>query len=55
MLNLKIRAASLNSKTLKAEREGLLLDLKTTLPSTRLLYITPEQAATATFKVLCVL
>ncbi|XP_017775468.1 PREDICTED: ATP-dependent DNA helicase Q5 isoform X1 [Nicrophorus vespilloides] len=50
MLALKIRAASLNSKTLKAEREALLMDLKTTTPNTRLLYITPEQAATNTFK-----
>ncbi|GJQ79773.1 RecQ5 [Trypoxylus dichotomus] len=47
---LKIRAASLNSRTLKAERETLLLDLKTTTPNTRLLYITPEQAVTNTFK-----
>lgn len=51
MLALKIRAASLNSRTLKSERDVLLTDLKTKLPCTRLLYITPEQAATATFKV----
>lgn len=55
LLALKIRAASLNSKTLKSERDALLTDLKSTLPSTRLLYITPEQAATNTFKVRAVI
>lgn len=51
MLRLKIRAASLNSKITKAERDALIMDLKSTSPNTRLLYVTPEQAATATFKV----
>lgn len=51
LLALNIKAASLNSKTLKAERDALLTDLKSMLPNTKLLYITPEQAHTATFKV----
>ncbi|KAK5638551.1 hypothetical protein RI129_012846 [Pyrocoelia pectoralis] len=46
----KIKAASLNSKTLTAERAAILTDLKTNSPSIRLLYITPEQANTHTFK-----
>ncbi|XP_066149056.1 ATP-dependent DNA helicase Q5-like isoform X2 [Euwallacea fornicatus] len=50
LLSLKIRAASLNSKISKTEREKLIADLKSTSPNTRLLYITPEQAATTTFK-----
>lgn len=49
---LKIRAMSLNSKTGKGEREALFADLKSKKPLTRLLYITPEQAATKTFKAL---
>lgn len=48
---LKIRAASLNSKLSKSERDTLLADLKTSSPNTRLLYVTPEQAHTNTFKV----
>ncbi|KAK4878364.1 hypothetical protein RN001_010870 [Aquatica leii] len=47
---LKIKATSLNSKTVAAERNFILTDLKTNSPSIRLLYITPEQAATQTFK-----
>ncbi|RZC41598.1 ATP-dependent DNA helicase Q5 [Asbolus verrucosus] len=50
LVALKVRAASLNSKTLKAERDALLSDLKSKKPATRLLYVTPEQAATNTFK-----
>lgn len=50
-MSLKIRAASINSKTAKAEREYISSDLKTVKPNTRLLYITPEQAATSTFRV----
>ncbi|KAH1011652.1 hypothetical protein HUJ04_000975 [Dendroctonus ponderosae] len=50
LLALKIRAASLNSKITKTERESLIADLKSTSPNTRLLYVTPEQAATKTFK-----
>ncbi|XP_044260563.1 ATP-dependent DNA helicase Q5 [Tribolium madens] len=47
---LKIRAKSLNSKTSKSDREALIADLKTKQPLTRLLYITPEQATTKTFR-----
>lgn len=50
LISLKIRAASLNSKISKNERESLIADLKSTSPNTRLLYVTPEQAATKTFK-----
>ncbi|KAJ8966671.1 hypothetical protein NQ314_003378 [Rhamnusium bicolor] len=50
LLALRIRAASLNSKNTKSEREALIADLKSTSPNTRLLYVTPEQAATQTFK-----
>ncbi|KAG5899565.1 hypothetical protein JTB14_022896 [Gonioctena quinquepunctata] len=50
LVALKIRAASLNSKIGKTEREALIADLKSTSPNTRILYVTPEQAATSTFK-----
>ncbi|XP_076256872.1 ATP-dependent DNA helicase Q5-like isoform X2 [Rhynchophorus ferrugineus] len=50
LLSLKIRAASLNSKITKSEREKLIADLQSTSPNTKLLYVTPEQAATRTFK-----
>lgn len=50
LTSLKIKAVSLNSKTLTAERTAILTDLKTASPNIRLLYITPEQAATNTFK-----
>ncbi|CAG9857688.1 unnamed protein product [Phyllotreta striolata] len=49
---LKIRAATINSKITSAQRESVLMDLKSTSPNTRILYVTPEQAATATFKAL---
>ncbi|KAK9892542.1 hypothetical protein WA026_020525 [Henosepilachna vigintioctopunctata] len=52
MKALKITAVSLNSKILKAERDAIINDLKLVTPKTKLLYITPEQAATNTFKVL---
>lgn len=47
---LKLRAATINSKTLVGEREAILTDLKLKQPQTKLLYITPEQAATKTFR-----
>ncbi|XP_044763142.1 ATP-dependent DNA helicase Q5 [Coccinella septempunctata] len=50
MKALKIHAVSLNSKILKSEREAIINDLKLVSPKTKLLYITPEQAATNTFK-----
>jgi len=49
--NLKIDAKTINSKMTSAERQAVLLDLKSVKPSTRLLYITPEQAQTESFKV----
>nr|CAI5823614.1 unnamed protein product [Callosobruchus analis] len=52
LLALKIRAASLNSKITISQREALIADLKSTSPNTRILYVTPEQAATQTFKAL---
>ncbi|CAH1981247.1 unnamed protein product [Acanthoscelides obtectus] len=52
LLALKIRAASLNSKITVSQREALIADLKSTSPNTKILYVTPEQAATQTFKAL---
>jgi ATP-dependent DNA helicase Q5 len=48
--SLKINAVALNSNTLKSERDSILGDLKAKKTSTKFLYITPEQAATSTFK-----
>ncbi|KRZ06519.1 ATP-dependent DNA helicase Q5, partial [Trichinella zimbabwensis] len=47
---LKIAASSLHSKLTTNERQSLLQDLQnaSTVPNTKLLYITPEQAETAT-------
>ncbi|CAH0548926.1 unnamed protein product [Brassicogethes aeneus] len=50
LLALNIRAASLNSKTVVAERNALLADLKSVSPNTKLLYVCPEQTKTSTFK-----
>lgn len=47
---LKINAETINSKMSQADRQRVLNDLKCVRPSTRLLYVTPEQAATMTFK-----
>ncbi|XP_073949302.1 uncharacterized protein [Choristoneura fumiferana] len=46
----KITAESINSKMTTKDRERVLNDLKSMKPSTRFLYVTPEQAATGTFK-----
>ena len=43
-------AAALNSKTLATERKRILSDLKTKEPTIKLLYITPEMAATKGFR-----
>lgn len=48
----KIVAESINSKMTSKDRERVLNDLHSMKPSTRFLYITPEQAATPTFKAL---
>ncbi|ROT71532.1 DNA helicase RecQ5 [Penaeus vannamei] len=47
---LKIVAESINSKMTSKERKRVLADLSCMSPNTRLLYITPEQAATDFFK-----
>ena len=46
----KIVAESINSKMGEKERRRVLDDLKCHAPSTRLLYVTPEQCATPTFQ-----
>ena len=46
----KIVAESINSKMGEKERRRVLEDLKCQSPATRLLYVTPEQCATNTFK-----
>lgn len=45
---LKICAESINSKITTKERDRVINDLKSVNPSTKFLYITPEQAATNT-------
>lgn len=47
-----IEAEALNSKTLASDRKRIFADLKSRQPSTKLLYITPELAATKGFRVL---
>ncbi|KOB74656.1 DNA helicase recq5 [Operophtera brumata] len=50
LAKLKIVAESVNSKMTSKDRERVLNDLRSMKPDTRFLYITPEQAATDTFK-----
>ena len=50
MLALKIHVCSLNSKLSAQERKELLSDLEQEKPRTKLLYITPEMAASASFQ-----
>lgn len=50
MTKLKICAESLNSKMTVKERDRVINDLKSIKPNTKLLYITPEQAATDFFR-----
>jgi superfamily II DNA helicase RecQ len=47
----KIVASTINSKMSAKERTQVINDLKCKCPRTQLLYITPEQASTQTFKV----
>ena len=47
----KIVASTINSKMSAKERSQVINDLKCKCPRTRLLYVTPEQANTNTFKV----
>lgn len=48
----KIRAESLNSQMTEKDRRRVIEDLRSRKPNTRFLYITPEQAATPTFRTL---
>ncbi|XP_063394808.1 ATP-dependent DNA helicase Q5-like [Cydia fagiglandana] len=50
LTKIKITAESINSKMTGKDRERVLNDLRSMKPNTRFLYVTPEQAATATFK-----
>ncbi|XP_066443916.1 ATP-dependent DNA helicase Q5 isoform X2 [Eleutherodactylus coqui] len=50
LLSLKIHACSLNSKLLLAERRKIIQDLESENPKIKLLYITPEMAAAASFQ-----
>jgi ATP-dependent DNA helicase Q5 len=50
--NLKIKAVTLNSKIGIKERNRILTDLKLVKPTTKFLYITPEQVQTPTFQAL---
>ena len=49
---LRIPVETLNSKLTPKERQRVLQDLNSSKPRTKLLYITPEQAATPTFQAL---
>ncbi|XP_045768785.1 serine-rich adhesin for platelets-like isoform X2 [Maniola jurtina] len=50
LTRIKICAESINSKMTAKDRERVLNDLRTMKPNTKFLYVTPEQAATETFK-----
>lgn len=50
LVKLKIPAESINSKMSSKDRERVLNDLRSKKPNTRFLYVTPEQAATGTFR-----
>uniref|UniRef100_A0A2K6DD93 ATP-dependent DNA helicase n=1 Tax=Macaca nemestrina TaxID=9545 RepID=A0A2K6DD93_MACNE len=50
LLALKVRVSSLNSKLSAQERKDLLADLEREKPQTKILYITPEMAASSSFQ-----
>ncbi|XP_038531639.1 ATP-dependent DNA helicase Q5 isoform X6 [Canis lupus familiaris] len=50
LLALKVRVSSLNSKLSAQEKKELLSDLEREKPQTKLLYITPEMAASPSFQ-----
>ena len=50
LLSKKIPARTINSTITSSERDNILGDLKAKKTDTKFLYITPEQAATHTFK-----
>ncbi|KAJ7316028.1 hypothetical protein JRQ81_002190 [Phrynocephalus forsythii] len=50
LLSLKVKVSSLNSKISAQERKTILADLMSDQPQTKLLYITPEMAASSSFQ-----
>ncbi|XP_072846637.2 ATP-dependent DNA helicase Q5 [Pogona vitticeps] len=50
LLSLKVKVSSLNSKISAQERKAILTDLMSDQPHTKLLYITPEMAASSSFQ-----
>lgn len=50
LTKIKVSAESINSKMTTKDRERVINDLRSMKPNTRFLYVTPEQAATETFK-----
>ncbi|KAM6470359.1 ATP-dependent DNA helicase Q5 isoform 2-T2 [Liasis olivaceus] len=50
LLSLKVRVSSFNSKMSAQERKAILADLTSVHPKIKLLYITPEMAASASFQ-----
>jgi ATP-dependent DNA helicase Q5 len=50
LTSLRIPAESLNSLTSSSDRNRIMADLKAKQTNTKFLYITPEQAATQSFK-----
>ncbi|XP_036611904.1 ATP-dependent DNA helicase Q5 [Trichosurus vulpecula] len=50
LLALKVHVCSLNSKLSAQERKKILMDLEKEKPQTKLLYITPEMAASGSFQ-----
>lgn len=50
LASLGVEVKTINSKLSNKERQSVLNDLESSRPKTRLLYITPEQASTGTFK-----
>uniref|UniRef100_A0A670XTB5 ATP-dependent DNA helicase n=1 Tax=Pseudonaja textilis TaxID=8673 RepID=A0A670XTB5_PSETE len=50
LLSLKVRVSSFNSKMSAQERKAILADLTSDHPKIKLLYITPEMAASASFR-----
>lgn len=52
LVSKNIKASSLNSKTLAAERASIISDLSSKKPSTKLLYVTPEMCTQTFFQVI---
>ena len=47
---MNVKVASLSSQMSKRDRDGVILDLKSKSPSTKLLYVTPEQLKSTSFR-----